>query len=77
MAAFLALALPGLYVAAATFHPQLLPGNLIRSMGGGKKRRAVSDGSGSPLMELSFELLREAGLRMPGPAGNTIGIVGA
>ena len=25
------------------------------------------------LMELSFELLREAGLRMPGPAGNTIG----
>ena len=27
-------------------------------------------------MELSFELLREAGLRMPGPAGNTIGIVG-
>ena len=28
------------------------------------------------LMELSFELLREAGLRMPGPAGNTIGIVG-
>ena len=32
VAAFLALALPGLYVAAATFHPQLLPGNLIRSM---------------------------------------------
>lgn len=27
-------------------------------------------------MELSFELLREAGLRMPGPIGNTIGIVG-
>lgn len=27
-------------------------------------------------LELSFELLREAGLRMPGPIGNTIGIVG-
>ncbi len=27
-------------------------------------------------MELSFELLREARLRMPGPIGNTIGIVG-
>lgn len=28
------------------------------------------------LLELSFELLREAGVRMPGPIGNTIGIVG-
>ena len=28
------------------------------------------------LMELSFELLREAGVRLPGAMGNTIGIVG-
>ena len=28
------------------------------------------------ILELAFELLREAGLRMPGPVGNTIGIVG-
>ena len=28
------------------------------------------------ILELSFELMREAGLRMPGPIGNTIGIVG-
>lgn len=48
VAAFLALALPGLYVAAATFHPQLLPGNLIRSMAEARSGRAVSDGSGSP-----------------------------
>ena len=27
-------------------------------------------------MEISFELMREAGLRMPGPIGNMIGIVG-
>ena len=27
-------------------------------------------------MELSFELLREAGVRIPGPMGSTIGIVG-
>lgn len=27
-------------------------------------------------MELSFELLREAGVRLPGAMGNTIGIVG-
>ena len=28
------------------------------------------------LMEISFELIREAGIRLPGPIGNTIGIVG-
>lgn len=76
IAAFLAVTLPGLYVAATTFHTQMLPANLIRSMAEAR--------SGVPfpalievlIMELSFELLREAGLRMPGPIGNTIGIVG-
>ena len=29
------------------------------------------------LMEFSFELIREAGLRVPSPIGSTIGIVGA
>lgn len=76
MAAFLALALPGLYVAAATFHPQLLPGNLIRSMAEARSGVPFPTAAEVLLMELSFELLREAGLRMPGPAGNTIGIVG-
>ena len=27
-------------------------------------------------LELAFELIREAGVRMPGPLGGTIGIVG-
>ena len=27
-------------------------------------------------MELAFELLREAGIRLPGPMGSTLGIVG-
>lgn len=75
-AAFLALALPGLYVAVTTLHPGLLPTNLILAL---KKAR---EGVPFPsvlevlLLELAFELLREAGLRMPGPVGNTIGIVG-
>ena len=29
------------------------------------------------IMEISFELIREAGLRVPSPLGSTIGIVGA
>lgn len=76
VAAFLAVSLPGLYVAVTTLHPQILPTNLILALA------KARDGVPFPsivevlLLELSFELLREAGLRMPGPIGNTIGIVG-
>lgn len=76
LAAFLAVSLPGLYVAVTTLHPQILPTNLILALA------KARDGVPFPsilevlILELSFELLREAGLRMPGPIGNTIGIVG-
>lgn len=76
VAAFLAVTLPGLYVAATTFHTQMLPGNLIRSMAEARSGVPFPAVAEVLLMELSFELLREAGLRMPGPIGNTIGIVG-
>lgn len=76
IAAFLAVTLPGLYVAATTFHTQLLPANLIRSMAEAREGVPFPAVVEVLLMELSFELLREAGLRMPGPIGNTIGIVG-
>lgn len=75
-AAFLAVSLPGLYLAVTSFHTQILPGNLIFSLA--EARAGVPFPSMVELLflELSFELLREAGLRMPGPIGNTIGIVG-
>lgn len=76
VAAFLAVTLPGLYVAATTFHTQMLPGNLIRSMAEARAGVPFPAVVEVLVMELSFELLREAGLRMPGPIGNTIGIVG-
>lgn len=75
-AVFLAFSLPGLYLAVTGFHPQLLPTPLALSLA--EARQGVPfPGIGEVLfLELSFELLREAGLRMPGPIGNTIGIVG-
>ena len=70
------LSLPGLYLAVTGFHPQLLPTPLAMSLA--QARQGVPfPGMGEVLfLEFSFELLREAGLRMPGPIGNTIGIVG-
>lgn len=75
-AVFLAFSLPGLYLAATGFHPQLLPTALSLSLA--KARTGVPfPGIVEVLfLELAFELLREAGLRMPGQIGSTIGIIG-
>ena len=74
---FLTLLLPGLYVAVTSYHQEILPTELLYSI------LASREGVPFPvifellIMEVSFELIREAGLRVPSPIGPTIGIVGA
>jgi spore germination protein len=75
-AAFLAVSLPGLYLSVTTLHPQILPTNLIVALAKAREGVPFPGLLEVLILELSFELLREAGLRMPGPIGNTIGIVG-
>lgn len=72
----LAFSLPGLYLAVTGFHPQLLPAALSLSLAEARAGVPFSGLTEVLFLELSFELLREAGLRMPGAIGNTIGIVG-
>lgn len=76
IAAFLAVCLPGIYVAVINYHPQLLPSNLMLSLAEARVGVPFPGVIEVLLLEWSFELLREAGVRMPGPIGNTIGIVG-
>ena len=75
-AAFLALTLPGLYLAVTNFHTQILPTSLLLSFWQNRMGVPFPEVVEVILMELSFELLREAGIRLPGAMGNTIGIVG-
>jgi spore germination protein KA len=73
----IALLLPSLYVAISTFHHELMPTQLLISI------QAQREGVPFPavieimIMELSFEVLREAGVRMPRVVGQTVSIVGA
>lgn len=76
IAAFLAVSLPGLYIAVTNFQTQILPTNLILSLAKAREGVPFPGVLEILLLELSFELLREAGVRMPGTIGNTIGIVG-
>lgn len=76
VASFLAMTLPGLYLAVTNFHTQILPTTLLLSFAEARAGVPFPAVVEVLLMELSFELLREAGVRLPGTMGNTIGIVG-
>ncbi len=68
---------PALYVALTTFHQELIPTPLLLTMA------AAREGTPFPAMVeaigmgIIFEILREAGVRLPRPVGQAISIVGA
>lgn len=76
MASFFAMTLPGLYLAVTNFHTQILPTTLLLSFAEAREGVPFPAVIEVLIMEISFELLREAGVRLPGAMGNTIGIVG-
>ncbi len=76
VASFFAMVLPGIYLAVTNFHTQILPTKLLLSFAAARQGVPFPGVIEVLLMELSFELLREAGVRLPGAMGNTIGIVG-
>ena len=76
VASFLAMVFPGLYLAMTNFHTQLLPTDLLLSLAASRQGVPFPAMVEILIMEIAFELLREAGVRLPGANGNTIGIVG-
>lgn len=76
IAAYLAVLLPGLYVAITCFYPQVLPTDFLLAIVGARNDVTFPVVVEVLLMEFLFELLREAGIRLPGQMGNTIGVVG-
>ena len=77
IAAFITLLLPGLYIAMTSFHQEILPTELLFSILASRANVPFPIIFELLVLELSFELIREAGLRVPSPIGPTIGIVGA
>ena len=69
--------LPGIYVAITNYHTELLPTELLFTIAASRNTVPFPIIFEILLMEISFELIREAGLRVPTPIGPTIGIVGA
>ena len=77
LASIITLLLPGLYIAITSFHQEILPTELLFSILASRQNVPFPIIVEILLLEFSFELIREAGLRVPSPIGPTIGIVGA
>lgn len=68
--------LPGLYVAAVLFHPELIPVKLTLSIIAAKADVPFSTLTEVLVMLIAFEVLQEAGLRLPSSIGQTVSILG-
>ncbi len=74
---FCATWLPGLYIAITLFHNEMLPTELLHSIAVSKESVPFPTVVEVLIMEISFELIREGGIRVPTAIGQTLGIVGA
>lgn len=75
-ASLIAMFLPGLYLAVVQFHSQVVPATLMLTIASARKGVPFTPFVEIVVMELAFELLREAGIRIPGSLGKSMGIVG-
>lgn len=77
IALFIAVALPSVYIAFSTYHPELIPTVLLLAIINSREGIPFPALIEALIMEFFFELLREAGIRLPRPVGSAVSIVGA
>lgn len=76
IASFFAILTPGAYIAIVSFHPGFIPTDIAISIAASRVTVPFPVFIEAALMEITIELLREAGARLPKPIGSTISIVG-
>lgn len=77
VAFFISILAPALYVAMTTFHQELIPTKLLLSMAAAHEGVPFPAVIEAAIMMMIFEILREAGVRLPRPVGQAVSIVGA
>lgn len=77
IAFLLSLFLPGLYIAIVSFHTELLPTSILMSIISSRELVPFPTLIELIIMEVSLEIIREAGVRVPEASGTTLSIVGA
>ncbi len=77
MAFYLTTMISATYVALANFHSDMIPPDLLLAITASREKVPFPLIVEILVMEIAFELIREAGIRIPSALGPTIGIVGA
>ncbi len=68
--------MPGFYVALLTYHQEMIPTPLLIALTGQREGVPFGIALEVTLMEMTFEILREAGIRLPKTIGAAVSIVG-
>jgi spore germination protein KA len=68
---------PSIYIALTTFHQSMIPTTLLFGIAAQREGVPFPAIAEAMIMEITFEILREAGIRMPRAVGVTVSIVGA
>ncbi|NLO20568.1 MAG: spore germination protein [Syntrophomonadaceae bacterium] len=74
---WMSLLLPSLYVAVITYHHEMIPTALLLTIAASREGVPFPSFVEALLLEAMFEMLREAGLRLPRAVGPAVSIVGA
>ncbi|NEZ45791.1 spore germination protein [Clostridium niameyense] len=77
IAFILTISTPAVYVALTTYHKELIPTKLALSIYLAKEGVPFNSAIESVIMIITFEIIREAGIRLPKHIGATVSIVGA
>jgi len=70
------LLLPSVFVAVCCFHQEAIPIHLLFAVSASRRAVPFSVITELILFEIAFEIIREASIRIPSPAGNAMGIIG-
>lgn len=73
----ISLLLPSFYIAVSTFHPEMIPFNLLISVSSSREIVPFPALMEALIMEIAFEALREASVRIPKSIGQAVSIIGA
>lgn len=74
---FISIFLPGLYVALANFNPELIPAKLLYNIAASQKSTPLPLMFEALFITVVYEIVREAGLRLPRPVGHAVSLIGA
>ncbi len=76
VAGILAVILPAFYIATALYHPSMITLELIYKISASREMVPFPGVMEILIMDIAFEILREAGIRIPRSVGGTVGTVG-